>query len=142
MFGNNGRALPAAYQNYASFARSFPDGTSSTVLFAEKYTTARGSYNGQDAFENGWNNLIPAFAVTVAPLHNYSQEPVPAPPPAMFQVRPNPYQKRCDGRLASTPHPAMNVCLADGGVRALSSGTDPALVWWPMLTPGGGEAVP
>lgn len=138
--GNNGTTLPMAYQNYATIPRSIPDGTSNTILIAEKYTTARGSLNGQDAFENGLNNFIPLFAITIG-ISNYSSESYPAPLPQMFQVQPTPYNTQCDGRMASTPHSAMNVCFADGSVRTLAAAIDPNKVWWPLLTPAGGEVV-
>jgi prepilin-type processing-associated H-X9-DG protein len=141
VFGNNGTTSPQAWQNYPELNRTFADGTSNTILLAEKYTTARGNLNGQDAWENGLNNFIAAFAVTI-PYTNYSSDGGPAPPPAMFQVQPNPYQTACDGRLASTPHAAMNVCFADGSVRTLAGSINPNAVWWALLTPAGGEVLP
>jgi prepilin-type N-terminal cleavage/methylation domain-containing protein len=141
VFGNNGTTPPMAWQNYPDLGKSFLDGTTNTILFAEKYTTARGSLNGQDAWENGLNNFIAVFAVTI-PYQNYSSDGSFAPPPAMFQVQPNPYQTVCDGRLASTPHPAMNACFGDGSVRTLAASIDPNTVWWPLLTPSGGETLP
>ncbi|MGL4551862.1 MAG: hypothetical protein ACRC33_11810, partial [Gemmataceae bacterium] len=47
---------------------------------------------------------------------------------------------RCDRRLASTMHQVMQVCLADGSVRNLSAGMDPATWGW-ALTPSGGEVL-
>ena len=34
----------------------------------------------------------------------------------------------------------MNVCMADGSVRALAGGMD-RLAWWALVTPAGGEAI-
>jgi prepilin-type processing-associated H-X9-DG protein len=99
-------------------------------------------WDGLGRGENGTNNFVPAFAVTV-PYQNHS--PIDtgfARAPAMFQVRPTPYTTACDGRLASTPHDLMNVLFADGSTRALSGSIDPVSVWWALLTPRGGEVVP
>jgi prepilin-type N-terminal cleavage/methylation domain-containing protein len=142
VFGNNGKVSPVAWQNYTDLNRHITDGLSNTILFAEKYTTARGPYNGQDAFENGLNNFVPAFAVTIPYQSDSPIDTVFAPPPAMFQVRPTPYTTACDGRLASTPHDVMNALFADGSTRSLSGSIDPTSVWWALLTPRGGEVVP
>src|SRR5262249_34881758 len=138
----NGTMPPMAWQNFADMPRHITDGLSNTILIAEKYTTARGAYNGQDAFENGINNFVPAFAVTI-PYQNHSAlDPGFAAPPAMFQVKPTPYTTACDGRLASTPHDVMNALFADGSTRTLSGSIDPVGVWWALLTPRGGEVIP
>ncbi len=34
----------------------------------------------------------------------------------------------------------MNVCMADGSVRALAEGMD-GKVWWALVTPAGGEKI-
>jgi hypothetical protein len=34
----------------------------------------------------------------------------------------------------------MNVCMADGSVRALAAGMEGS-IWWTLVTPSGGEAV-
>jgi prepilin-type N-terminal cleavage/methylation domain-containing protein len=142
VFGNNGTVAPMAWQHYTDMNRHIADGLSNTILIAEKYTTARGAYNGQDAFENGINNFVPAFAVTIWYFSHSPIDQAFAPPPAMFQVRPTPYATACDGRLASTPHDAMNALFADGSTRPLSGSIDPRTVWWALLTPNGGEVVP
>jgi hypothetical protein len=56
---------------------------------------------------------------------------------------PNPYigaVSQCDPRLASTAHNAMQVGMADGSVRGVSSGVSGA-TWWAAVTPNGGETL-
>jgi hypothetical protein len=63
-----------------------------------------------------------------------------------FQVQPKlPFATaanggQCDRRLASTPHSVMQVALADGSVRVISSSITPA-TWAAALTPAGGEVL-
>ena len=63
----------------------------------------------------------------------------------MFQVGPfpgNTTSGKCDRGNASGMHTGgINVGLGDGSVRFVSRSVDPALVWWPALTPSGGEVL-
>jgi prepilin-type processing-associated H-X9-DG protein len=95
--------------------------------------------NGSIWGNNGFDQLAPLFAVTVAgtvPWNNYDH---PVPPPAMFQVQPTPYQTTCNSALAATSHTVMNVAFADGHVGSLSGSVSPTAVWWPLLTPAAGD---
>jgi prepilin-type N-terminal cleavage/methylation domain-containing protein/prepilin-type processing-associated H-X9-DG protein len=144
----------------ATIAASFQDGTSNTILFAEKYSRCdgsgypggtwwmRGVYHGYRSF-NGTNSagsddsypgdrLSAVFAGgrgtdgTVWVTGTGSKFLVQ---PGNFLSNPGP----CDRRLASSGHTGgMNVALADGSVRFLSrsiSGT----TWWAACTPSGGD---
>jgi len=132
------------WQSYASLGASFADGTSNTILFAEKYAFGRGAlhttYTPTGALwannDNPGDIFSPAFAVTYDFKGTYAMY---SPPPAMFQVRPTPWNTASDVNLASTGHNAMNVLFGDGNVRSLSSNIDPTLVWWPLLTPDAGD---
>jgi type II secretory pathway pseudopilin PulG len=114
------------------------DGTSYTILFAEKYARCRNA----DFPEGGsfWAYWITGPAVE--PLHpafgidwtNFSVGP-----DSKFQQQPQPDQ--CDPTRASTPHPAgMNVVLADASVRTLSPNIS-GKTWWAAVTPNGGEVL-
>ena len=114
--------------------RSFPDGTSATILFAEKY----GSCNS-DTVPRGGNMWArwdcadywqPTFGAWVTG------------PGSLFQVTPTPYNSSaCVHYLPQSGHTGgMNVSLADGSVRNLSAGTS-GTVWWSLCTPAGGEPV-
>ena len=62
--------------------------------------------------------------------------------PCMFQVQPT-ISSQCTVLLAQTAHPGgMNVCFGDGSVRSLAGSVNPTTVWWPLLTPAGGEVLP
>jgi prepilin-type N-terminal cleavage/methylation domain-containing protein len=126
------------YGNPSLSTAFFRDGTSKTILFAEKYVRCRNF----DFPEGGsfWAYWITGYAVQ--PLHPafaISWTPNSYGPNSLFQVRPPP--DNCDPTRASTAHPSgIMVLMADGGVRAVSpriSGD----VWWAACTPAGGEAV-
>jgi hypothetical protein len=61
-------------------------------------------------------------------------------PESLFQIRPRPAD--CDPGRASTPHPAgIQICLADGSVRALSTAIS-AQIWWSACSPTEGDPLP
>jgi prepilin-type N-terminal cleavage/methylation domain-containing protein len=138
---------PDGYLGQANIPRSFPDGTSQTILFAEKYArcfttsgaptfgpgTERGSLWAW--WDTGWV-YYPRFAWQT--WWNTG-----AGPASKFQVRPNPFlgtNSKCDGARASTSHAAMNVCMADASVRTLSADID-AQTWWDLCTPADGHVL-
>jgi hypothetical protein len=141
--------------------QTMADGTSNTIVFAEKYARCdgtgspggnwwmRGVYRGstrvvgtgtQDSFPG--DRLSSVFGGGrgidgVAWLQGAASK---------FQVQPaNPVATannggQCDRRLANTPHNAMQVALGDGSVRSITSGIA-AAIWAAALTPEGGEAL-
>jgi prepilin-type processing-associated H-X9-DG protein len=106
----------------ARIPNSFPDGTSNTIVFTERYqvcqdTPCAWGYGGG----TGW---APAFA--------YLSQ-------AKFQISPPPGQ--CNPSVPQAPHPiTINVAMADGSVRALSNNVGPA-TWYFACTPAGGEVL-
>src|SRR5262245_16156270 len=95
--------MPASWQDSASLAASFPDGTSNTLLFAEKYARCGegGTLWGHTAADL-WQPVFAAW--TKAP----------------FQARPG--AQECDPRLASTPFAGgIQVALADASVRQVAA---------------------
>jgi prepilin-type N-terminal cleavage/methylation domain-containing protein len=140
-----------------SIPSTFQDGTSNTVLFAEKYarcehpqSTARGrSTGGGTMWSHSESNPITASGQSWWPL-------VMAPdyikystfaygPTAGFLIRPLPFTgagATCDWTQASTGHSGVIlVGLADGSVRSVSSSVAPP-TWWYAFTPNGGEILP
>jgi prepilin-type N-terminal cleavage/methylation domain-containing protein len=149
------------YYNYkdpdgrARIPSTFVDGTSNTIMFAEKlaqcgnpviqsiFGVPGGSLwaydNLDDTSSPSWfGPWHPAFEVSywaVIPGTN------PVGPASVFQLRPFPFTTNCDPTLASTGHTGvMNVCLGDGSVRNLSSGISGA-TWFAACTPNGGEVL-
>jgi hypothetical protein len=117
--------------------QSFPDGTSNTILLAEKYARCTdatysegGSFWAYDNTGSTVQPLHPGFAVSWASGS--------IGPDSRFQVRPRP--DNCDPTRTSTPHRTMNVALADGSVRRLSADLSGA-TWWAACTPAGGETL-
>jgi len=125
----------------ASIPRTFQDGTSNTIVFAEKYGDCGGNSGSGTNSNNGgslWyrNN----FTSTFGPYFNARPEAVPM-PKNTFQVQPLPYNDitRCLFYLPSTGHTAaMQVGLGDGSVRSVSKGVSPA-TFWAASTPAGGD---
>jgi prepilin-type N-terminal cleavage/methylation domain-containing protein len=123
-------------QGYPRLSTTFPDGTSNTILFAEKYALCSnydfpegGSFWGYSITGPDTLPYHPAFAVS---WRGYSVGPR-----SHFLVRPQPFNgqdSNCDPSLASTAHQAMQVALADGSVRSLSPGMS-GDTWWAACTP-------
>ncbi len=90
----------------------------------------------------------PVFPVFCLPFWDQPPSPLSA---AMISVgpgskplfQPSPFKgnnSQCDPRLASTGHAAMQVGMADGSVRGVSSGVS-GNTWWAAVTPNGGETL-
>lgn len=138
VFGNVG--LHYANRNAEGKPRlpaSFPDGTSQTVLFAEKYasTWISAGANGGHAYQGGcyWAYFQsdcndPLLAYYDPRKSGTTTDASAVGPFGGFQVQPNP-DGGCNPCLPATAHAAMNVCLADGSVHALSASIGSA-VWW------------
>jgi prepilin-type processing-associated H-X9-DG protein len=115
---------------------TFSDGTSNTILFAEKYTrcvnyarSVGGSLWAYDLTDGPVQPLHAGFAVS---WNRYDVGPR-----AKFQVQPGPAD--CDPTLPSTAHPGgMMVCMADGHVRKISHGIS-LDTWWALCTPHDGD---
>jgi prepilin-type N-terminal cleavage/methylation domain-containing protein/prepilin-type processing-associated H-X9-DG protein len=117
------------------------DGTSNTLLFAEKYADCNstgpwpnGSADGGTMWARwDWSDYWqPTFAAFITG------------PSSMFQDTPYPWTNGgpCNPRLAQTSHSgAMNVCMADGSVRSLAS-TLAGSTWWALCTRAGSETLP
>jgi hypothetical protein len=112
VFGNGGARLPA----------SFPDGTSNTIVFAERYQVC----NDKPC---AWG--YPGVYYW-APLYAYYSH-------AKFQIAPS--EADCNPALAQTPHPGgIVVALGDGSSRILTEAISPQ-TWWYANTPNGGEVL-
>jgi type II secretory pathway pseudopilin PulG len=104
------------------YPASITDGTSNTIMFAERYQTCNGQPHawGYD----GWYYWTPTFAY-------YST--------ARFQVLPP--VKDCDPERAQSLSPdGISVGLADGSVHFVSSKVS-AQTWFFACTPNGGEVL-
>ena len=124
----------------ARIAADFGDGTSSTILFAEKYARCTKPSQRLDEGGNFWaysetgsdaKPLHPGFAFTWT---SYSVGPQ-----SKFQVQPSPFLGNCDPTLTSTPHSSgMQVGLADGSARILKRNISES-TWWAACTPANGD---
>jgi prepilin-type N-terminal cleavage/methylation domain-containing protein len=146
----------------ARIPATFQDGTSNTIMFAEKYARCdgtgspggtwwmRGVYHGRQGPPGGIDDSYPGDRLSAVFAGGKGVDNVAwlQGPASLFQVQPlRPDLKaaqggQCDRRRASSPHTmGMNVALADGSVRFLPqsiSGT----TWWAACTPAGDEVLP
>jgi prepilin-type N-terminal cleavage/methylation domain-containing protein/prepilin-type processing-associated H-X9-DG protein len=139
------------WQGMASIPASFPDGTSNTILFAERLAICGSVSSPLPAQANLWDWWLPASSGTAAYMngglgHHYfplfgvpTTNGTPIGPVSLFQVQPT--QGNCDASRASTPHTGgMQVVLADGSVRSLTQGMS-GTTWWAAVTPACGEVL-
>jgi prepilin-type N-terminal cleavage/methylation domain-containing protein len=134
------------YQLYWDARRqtsAIQDGSSNTILFAEKYANCA---NDQIRGSNLWGSRLPPFtplfmsdATTVV---GHGDAYVGEQATARFQVQPKPYESACDPYRAATPHRAgIVVGLADGSVRVLTAGLS-TRTWWLACYPNDGQSMP
>jgi type II secretory pathway pseudopilin PulG len=133
------------YQGEARIPASFQDGTSGTIVFAERYAVC--VLQAQDLqraclwdfweppaflWAGAGHDYFPTFAEQTSTGDNIG-------PQAIFQVRPS--QGRCDPSRPSTGHVGgIQVTLADGSVRTCIAGMA-GVTWWAACTPAGGEVL-
>ena len=104
------------FNNPVKIPGSLPDGTSNTVMFAEKYAAC--SYWANPSTDP--TTTVPWYIATTA---------------TGIQVVPT----ACNNILPSTPHPGgIQTALGDGSVRTVSSSMSPT-TWFAANTPNGGE---
>ena len=163
-------SYPANSQLFVNSPRlpaTLPDGTSTTIAFAEHYANGcnrtvfswyRSSPDNLDLPPPGIQQIHRAAFADNGPAVR-EEDPTSAslygdvfpvtsgnPPTSRgsvsgltFQVRPR--VSECDPRLAQTPHSGgMLVALADGSVRTLAGGMSEA-TYWGAVTPNGGEVL-
>jgi len=109
-------------QGAARIPATFQDGTSNTMMYAERYQMCNGEPNSWSYW--GDYQWLASFA-------HRSQ--------GKFQLAPA--QKDCNPDLAQTVHlNGILVCLGDASVRSVSGGVS-AMTWWYACTPSGGEVL-
>jgi prepilin-type N-terminal cleavage/methylation domain-containing protein len=122
---------PVANDNWqgdgkARIPATFVDGTSNTIIFAEKSGRCNGVGNlwGHGSWDYNW---FPVFADWISNG-----------PGSKFQVTPS----VCSNQFICTSYHTggMEVGLGDGSVRNLSAAMDPN-TWWAACTPAGGEVL-
>jgi hypothetical protein len=145
-------------QGKTSIPADIPDGTSNTLLHAEKYARCTNTtmlpqfQDGGNAWAYGsagpfpWlpslhpppgkafssGFCIPAVAIQGAPNA--------IGPQSRFQVQPTPFLGNCDPTRAATAHSGMQVGLVDGSVRTLARGLS-GNTWAAAVTRAGGEVL-
>jgi len=139
--------------NAPGFA-TLTDGTSNTILFAEKYASCGGvkGFSKDATFKGGsaWGYYegttskpdIPGFAIFTGQAPYDQDYTLPGSDLCKFQLQPNPYLSNCDPLRPSTGHSGGILCgMGDGSVRAVSSAVT-RQTWWAAITPSSGEVLP
>jgi prepilin-type N-terminal cleavage/methylation domain-containing protein len=158
-YAPNGMVIaPNGPQGKARIA-DITDGTSNTILHAEKYARCSTTALAPALGDGG-----SAWAYCTSPFFPFLPKPMDLPPRAFqpgfaiaalagrgapnaigagskFQVQPTPLEGNCDPTRASTAHSGgILVGLADGSVRTLAASMSDTTWWW-AVTPSGGEVL-
>jgi prepilin-type N-terminal cleavage/methylation domain-containing protein len=149
---------PPGPQGKARIPADFPDGTSNTILFAEKYARCVSNCMPLAVADGGnlwaycpspYVNLPPPMNGPPKPFHPAfalglwvsKGAPNAIGPGSIFQVQPSPFLGNCDPTRASTAHTGgILVGMVDGSVRTLAPSLS-GVTWWAAVTPSGGEVL-
>jgi prepilin-type processing-associated H-X9-DG protein len=130
-YASNMRALPS--WDPVRVPASFPDGTTNTILFTEHYGRCRQAVPPYGPVEVLWTGADSAFSDRNLPQVQPKWD-------GTFNPMPNPTV--CINGRTQTPHGGViNVALADGSVRAVSSALSPT-TWFLALQPSDGQPMP
>jgi len=128
-------------QNYARLSMDLPDGISNTLLLTEKYAQCSNRNYPTGGTLWAYFNTLPGNQA-FHPGISVSWNDYSIGPSSKFQVQPAPFDGNCDPTLAASQHAGgIQVAMADGSVRFLSSGIT-NFTWWYLCTPAGGEVIP
>ena len=137
-YASNFLAFPRE-PNVRTLAAGFPDGTSNTIGFCEKYARCGRTYNG--AYEGSTEWMYgPEWDSYYIPTYAYWNSGVST----MFQVQPiwQGANWNCDVNRPQAPRTSgILVATMDGGVRGVSAGVSPT-TWWLATQPDDGAAMP
>jgi prepilin-type N-terminal cleavage/methylation domain-containing protein len=158
---NDWAQLEPAFDGQARIPTTFVDGTSNTIVFAEKYARCqgggstnggtwwmRGVWHGAQQFgTGGLDDSYPADHMSAVFAGGRGKDGLlwTTGSASKFQVQPANFLANdggCDKRLASSSHPTgMNVGLGDGSARFLSAGIS-GTTWWLAVVPDDGGVLP
>lgn len=140
-YAGNAQIFGVFSPNYMTFAQ-ITDGTSNTVLFAERYGVCDGTANPASGKVRAclwdWNEPGAQAGHAQWPIYSEYTDPdgntnFPTP-----QVQPAPGQ--CDWQRPNTAHSGVQVAMCDGSARSVSASVSQA-TWQAANTPQGGEAL-
>jgi prepilin-type N-terminal cleavage/methylation domain-containing protein len=163
---NNANTLRPYFDGGNRIPSTFMDGTSNTIIFAEKYSRCegtgspggtwwmRGVYHGTKSFNGtnspGSDDSFPMDRLSAIFGGGRGSDGTVwlTGTASLFQVQPLNFLKtgaaggQCDKRKSSSGHTAgMNVALGDGSVRFLAQGMS-ATTWWLAVQPSDGLPMP
>jgi hypothetical protein len=123
----------ASQNGFPKVPDTMPDGTSQTILFAERYANNLNGGTGWCYPYDDTSYAWPAFASRIVGPGKVPSGAVTT--DSRFLWEPNPWSTKCDGRWASTGHSAgMNACMGDASVRVVGY-TVSSPTWWCACTP-------
>jgi prepilin-type N-terminal cleavage/methylation domain-containing protein len=125
VFGEpNAADVTSRREGGARIPEAFPDGTSNTILYTERYGTCgtSGIPDDNSTYGNLWSDSNQTWRAVIC-VNNFTQEPTTRGYTRCnkFQVQPD-WIRGCDSTRAQSPHAAgINVCLGDGSVRFIAA---------------------